>query len=1077
MSNYSRSRVWLWSTVLAGLAISVAGLTPPSAAETRFCTGVLTSDLASNSSQGAQIGWAVDADGTWLVGGAPFASPGGAIVMFEGPPDTSQKKEPLAPPSDLQAGDRFGFSVSIDDGWMAVGAPSGDGRVRDSGVVYLYRLEGSAWTWSGLKLEATDAARDAQFGFSVSLRGNRLVVGAPNDADIGTRAGSAYVFEGSGTTWNPKPVIELHANDGRPFDLFGSAVAIDADTLVIGAPFADDIIRLLNFGAAYVFKRDPNDGWNAQSQKKLTAGDFRGDNIQFGASVAIHGGRIAVGAPGEDAPRDSGSAFVFEWNGASWDRHDLRPGDRGAGEQFGTSVDLDATHLAVGARLDGESGPESGAAYTFRLQTWTEERKLIVQPAAGAAFGQSVAILDDKVYPGGPLYSNTGAIAVCPTGDGGGGGGKVNVSIAKTADRGSVCPEDTLTYKILAKNAGSNAAENVTVHDVSLPIQGLQDVRWTCTPRTICTHASGLSTLEETVNLPVDGEVLYKIFATVVTNAQGTITNEAEIKLPSNVENTGSPTTATAVTEVLPPGGDLEVKITPPASLSPGDIAEYEVTVTNRGRGIAKKVKLIDHTTGGTERRGPFAPNCDPDTSDLLAFVCNLGNILPNDPVTRKFFFKVDEDCPLPERIVNIAEATFQELGECDISGSAKVTTPVDSKANLEILTFEDAPDPVAPGGTITYQLEVKNLGPNPACDVILHQSVTGGMFLGSTDTCEPLGSSEVVCSIAPELAKDDTVSLETMFQAPDPCPGDHKIHSEAKVSSDTAESDASNNEKETETACQDVELAIDKKGSPASVAPGQKVTYTITAKNIGTRDAEGVVVKDSPPDGLTGVEWCRGQGCSPSISQPLVKKIDLPVGGSEVFRLRGTASQCGPLKNKASAEHPLAETVEAEATTQVEGLALFCAIDGVTVEGSMITKTCKLINCGPARPDDVGDEFTDALPPSLTLVSASADSGTTGTAGNTATWNGSLDEGQTVTIQVTATINLGTACTVICNQATAFGVLSDDPEEPGDTDPCCFSVFSVLCPSEIPTLSDGSALALILLLTAFALRRLRTAR
>ena len=97
-------------------------------------------------------------------------------------------------PDDLQPRDQFGFSVSISGDWLAVGAPLGDQRVRDSGVVYLYQLAGSTWVQRA-KLNAADAARGDKFGFSVSLSGNTLVVGASEDSDRGSHVGSAYVFE------------------------------------------------------------------------------------------------------------------------------------------------------------------------------------------------------------------------------------------------------------------------------------------------------------------------------------------------------------------------------------------------------------------------------------------------------------------------------------------------------------------------------------------------------------------------------------------------------------------------------------------------------------------------------------------------------------------------------------------------------------------------------------------------------------------------------------------------------------------------------------------------------------------
>ena len=140
------------------------------------------------------------------------------------------------------------------------------------------------------------------------------------------------------------------------------------------------------------------------------------------------------------------------------------------------------------------------------------------------------------------------------------------------------------------------------------------------------------------------------------------------------------------------------------------------------------------------------------------------------------------------------------------------------------------------------------------------------------------------------------------------------------------------------------------------------------------------------------------------------------------------------------------------------------------------------LINCGPAnQADNPGDEFTDTLPAGLTLTGASATSGVASTSGNTALWNGAIPAGGTVTITITANINAGTAGMTLCNQATiAFDAdgngtnesigFSDDPDQPGPADPCCFRVLI----TEIPALSGEGLAALALLLAGFALLRLR---
>ncbi|HEY4564678.1 MAG TPA: IPTL-CTERM sorting domain-containing protein, partial [Thermoanaerobaculia bacterium] len=131
---------------------------------------------------------------------------------------------------------------------------------------------------------------------------------------------------------------------------------------------------------------------------------------------------------------------------------------------------------------------------------------------------------------------------------------------------------------------------------------------------------------------------------------------------------------------------------------------------------------------------------------------------------------------------------------------------------------------------------------------------------------------------------------------------------------------------------------------------------------------------------------------------------------------------------------------------------------------------------------DNPGDEFTDTLPAGLTLTGASATSGVAATSGNTATWNGAIPAGGSVTISITANIDPGTAGMTLCNQATiAYDAdgdgtnesigFSDDPDEPGPADPCCFRVLFM---KEIPALSGDGLAALALLLAGLAVLRLR---
>ena len=140
------------------------------------------------------------------------------------------------------------------------------------------------------KLMANDAAAFDLFGIAVAISGDTVVVGANSD-DVGwSNAGSAYVFVREGSTWIQQ--AKLTASVPRALDQFGTSVAISGDTVIIGAPSDDDDMPL-NGGSVYVFTRTGTT-WSQQAQL-LPSDTLRAS--QFGFSVAFWGNTVLVGAP------------------------------------------------------------------------------------------------------------------------------------------------------------------------------------------------------------------------------------------------------------------------------------------------------------------------------------------------------------------------------------------------------------------------------------------------------------------------------------------------------------------------------------------------------------------------------------------------------------------------------------------------------------------------------------------------------------------------------------------------------------------------------------------------------------
>ena len=160
------------------------------------------------------------------------------------------------------------------------------------------------------KLLAKDGAAYDRLGCSVSISGDTVVVGAYCDDDKGNDSGSAYVFVKPTGGWNGtyNQAAKLLASDGAMYDWFGYSVSISGDTVVVGAYGDDD--KGSKSGSAYVFVK-PTGGWNGtynQTAKLLASDGAPGD--YFGCSVSISGDTVVVGAKQESLYTGLGKAYV-----------------------------------------------------------------------------------------------------------------------------------------------------------------------------------------------------------------------------------------------------------------------------------------------------------------------------------------------------------------------------------------------------------------------------------------------------------------------------------------------------------------------------------------------------------------------------------------------------------------------------------------------------------------------------------------------------------------------------------------------------------------------------------------------
>ena len=271
---------------------------------------------------------------------------------------------------------------------------------------------------------SNDDAND-RFGYTVAIDGNTAVVGAPHEASNGSDpddnsapdSGAVYVFVRSGSSWYQQGYFKATNSDA--YDQFGTAVAIDGDTIVVGANLEDGDgssewdNSAVNSGAAYVFVRNGST-WSQQAYLKASNAEY-GDF--FGTRVAISDNTIVIGANGEDSDGSSqsdnsashaGAAYVFAYDGSNWTQQAyLKAPNADYGDDL-VAVAIDGDTIAIGAIDEASDGngpsnnatPGAGAVYIFERSgtNWLAQDYLKApNPDISDHFGHMVGLNGDTL--------------------------------------------------------------------------------------------------------------------------------------------------------------------------------------------------------------------------------------------------------------------------------------------------------------------------------------------------------------------------------------------------------------------------------------------------------------------------------------------------------------------------------------------------------------------------------------------------------------------------------------------------------------------------------------------------------
>jgi hypothetical protein len=364
----------LWITLAVALAAGIA----PVWAELKV--EQVQKLLADDGAAEDRFGRSIAVDRSTVVIGARLADNSGAAYVFTLHDGTwTQQAKLLAEGPGSRS---FATSVAIDGDTALIGSS----YQQPAGSAFVFTRRGGVW---GQDARLAFGAYNG-FGHSVAISNDAVFVGAPIDS-FGTGFGeSAYVYTGQGGVWTSRNALR-----GRPGDGFGSSVAFDGDTAVIGAPLAGQL-NANSGGSAYIFTRQANGNWTQQAH-------LRGDDSlsrSFGTAVAIDGDTVLIGDPRHDVNGGSprvGAAYVFTREHGTWTQMDrLMAHDGRILDGFGLDVALDGTTAMIGTMRR--------TAYIFSSDgaTWTQQAQL------DGDFGVTVALEGDTAFVGGPGDATNG---------------------------------------------------------------------------------------------------------------------------------------------------------------------------------------------------------------------------------------------------------------------------------------------------------------------------------------------------------------------------------------------------------------------------------------------------------------------------------------------------------------------------------------------------------------------------------------------------------------------------------------------------------------------------------------------
>ena len=356
-------------------------------------------------SEGA-FGHAVSVDGNYAVVGAPYEFAGklqsGVAYVFYRDLSGWNLQAILTPDLPMRD-DHFGFSVEIKGTTILVGSPREEdaNSHADAGAVYAFTRSGTIWQQTA-KFHPQQRTKNDEFGWSLSMVNDGVWVGAQTKETGDKSSGSAYFFRRSGTSWiEGQRLLPDAAHLGGSF---GYSVAANWENtrLIVGAP-TEDVNGVPNVGMTYAFVKNFGT-WSIEGRGYA----YPYANERFGEKVAFENGILAVSAPGAETNTTGGRVAILERRTGGYQLTQFIDAPAGMGGRFGKSISISGDSMLVGSPNNGAAGKVQ--LYRRTNGQWSATDALLpLQSQAGGQFGNAVALSHGYLLVGGKAHNGNTA--------------------------------------------------------------------------------------------------------------------------------------------------------------------------------------------------------------------------------------------------------------------------------------------------------------------------------------------------------------------------------------------------------------------------------------------------------------------------------------------------------------------------------------------------------------------------------------------------------------------------------------------------------------------------------------------